>query len=542
MIPTVIQDVLVVCALLLIFAWVVWRRYLAANPLDNIPGPPNHSWLTGNLRQVVHPYGWDFNQLLADRYGSIVKIRTLFGVSKHRMRDPLIVSDPTALHHILVKDDTHRLLFGNGLLSSFGERHRKQRKMLNPLFSISHLTDMAPMFKEVSTTLRDAIAAQVQDRPRDINMLDWFSRTAFDIVGQTGLGYSFDSLKEGLVSPYTKAVKNLIPALVKTAMARQLLPYAIKIGSPKFHRYVAEITPWKAVHEILDSVDMMYKTSVEVFKMKKKALLLGDEAVLQQVGRGKDITSILLKANMAASEEDRLPDDELIAQMTTLVFAAMETTSGALARTFLSLAQHPEAQDRLREELKQAKADKGDLSYDDLVSLPYLDAVCRETLRLYPPATHVTRTARKDILLPFSTPVKGVDGTEMRDVLIPKETGVLISIIAANRSREIWGEDASEWKPERWLKPLPLSVTAAHVPSVYSHIMTFLGGGRACLGFKYAELEMKIVLSVMLESFRFKPSHEIVWTIFFSVPRIKDSKDETSQLPLSVELIDGEGN
>jgi cytochrome P450 len=49
----------------------------------------------------------------------------------------------------------------------------------------------------------------------------------------------------------------------------------------------------------------------------------------------------------------------------------------------LTLAQHPEAQDRLREELKQAKADNDDLSYDDLVNLPYLDAVCRETLRLW---------------------------------------------------------------------------------------------------------------------------------------------------------------
>jgi cytochrome P450 len=61
----------------------------------------------------------------------------------------------------------------------------------------------------------------------------------------------------------------------------------------------------------------------------------------------------------------------------------MDTTSGALSRTLLTLAQHPEAQDRLREELKQVKDDKGDLSYDDLVNLPYLDAVCRETLRLW---------------------------------------------------------------------------------------------------------------------------------------------------------------
>ncbi|KAF9229902.1 hypothetical protein BU15DRAFT_57751, partial [Melanogaster broomeanus] len=103
----------------------------------------------------------------------------------------------------------------------------------------------------------------------------------------------------------------------------------------------------------------------------------------------------------------------------------------------------------------------------------------------------------------------------------------------------VWGEDALEWKPDRWLKPLPLSVTEAHVPGIYSHLMTFLGGGRACIGFRFSQLEMKVVLSVMLESFRFKPSCETVWSMGLSSPRVKDSKDETYQLPLNVELIGG---
>ncbi|KAF9230508.1 cytochrome P450 [Melanogaster broomeanus] len=410
---------------------------------------------------------------------------------------------------------------------------------------------MVPIFQEISITLRHTIAAQVKDGPRDIDMLEWFTRTALELIGQSGLGHSFDSLKGATVNPYSKALKKpsvsgivfasdrpahyrASPALVRLTVPRLLLPYVVKIGSPKFRRYIAEMVPWKELHEVLRMVDIMDKTSIDIFEAKKKALLMGDEVVLQQVGR--------VKANMAASEEDRISDDDLIAQMTTLVFVATDTTSGALSRTLLTLAQHPEAQDRLREELKQAKADKGNLSYDDLVNLPYLDAVCRETLRLYPPATFSVRTARKDILLPFSTPIKGVNGAEMRDIVVPKGTNIFISILAANRNREIWGEDALEWKPDRWLKPLPSSVTEAHIPGIYSHLMTFLGGGRACIGFKFSQLEMKVVLSVLLESFRFKPCHEIVWTMGLSAPRIKDSKDETYQLPLNVELISGEGN
>ncbi|KAF9238637.1 cytochrome P450 [Melanogaster broomeanus] len=368
-------------------------RVFRTEPLDNIPGRPSQSWWAGNLKEVWDPYGWSFHQLLDDRFGSLVKIRGLFGARW------LIISDPKVLHHIVKDQDTweepddfivtNQLVFGNGLFSTLGERHRKQRKMLNPVFSANHLRHMVPTFKEISTTLRDTIAAQVKDGPQDINMLEWFTRIALELVGQSGLGHSFDSLKGAITNPYIKALKSVVPALMRLAAARQLLPYAVKIGPPKFRRYIAEIIPSKDLHELLRVVDIMDKTSIDIFEAKKKALLMGDEAVLKQVGRGKDIMSILLKANMAASEEDRLPDDELIGQMTTL---------------------HPDAQDRVREEFKQAKAEKGDLSYDDIVNLPFLDAVCRETLRLYPPATFALRTARNDILLPFSTPIKGING------------------------------------------------------------------------------------------------------------------------------------
>ncbi|KAF9238638.1 cytochrome P450 [Melanogaster broomeanus] len=528
MVATFLQGVL--GCTLLSFAWVIWRRYFAPNPLDNIPGPLSQSWWAGNLKQVFDPYAWSYHQLLGDRFGSVVRARWL------------IISDTKTLQYIFKDQDTwdetddfittNQLLFGNGLLSSLGERHRKQRRMLNPVFSASHLRHMVPIFREISITLRDTIAAQVKDGPQDINMLEWFTRTALELIGQSGLGHSFDTLKGPIANPYSKALNGLVPAVIRLTPLRQLLPYAIKIGSPKFRRYIAEIIPLKDVRDLLRMVDTMDKTCMDVFEAKKKALLMGDGAVLQQVGRGKDIMSILLKANMAASEEDRLLDDDLIGQMSTLVFTATDTTSGALSRILLTIAQHPEAQDRLREELKQAQAEKGDLSYDDLVNLPYLDAVCRETLRL----------ARNGVLLPFSAPIKGVNGAEMHDIMVPKGTNILISILAVNRNREIWGDDVLEWKPDRWLKPLPLSVTEACIPGVYAPLMTFLGGARACIGFKFSQLEMKVVLSVMLQSFRFRPSREIVWTMGLCAPRIKDSKDERYQLPLNVELIGGRGN
>lgn len=109
---------------------------------------------------------------------------------------------------------------------------------------------------------------------------------------------------------------------------------------------------------------------------------------------------------MSASEDNKLPESELLAQMSyvahftalngshdtnfdladisLLILAAMDTTSSALARILHVLSEHQEAQDRLREEVRAAykASDSGDLDYDTLHELPYLEAVCRETLRL----------------------------------------------------------------------------------------------------------------------------------------------------------------
>ena len=189
----------------------------------------------------------------------------------------------------------------------------------------------------------------------------------------------------------------------------------------------------------------------------------------------------------------------------TLTFAATDTTSGALARILFLLSIHQDVQNKLRQEITEARK-SGDLNYDELVALPYLDAVCRETLRVY--AFHpihycliLTRTetqvsaclsynqnvkslhsllkiryssvnnsTRKDTILPLSTPIIGIDGREMNEILIPNNTNIIISMYAANRNPEIWGPDSYEWKPERWLNPLPEPVTDARIPGVYSHL------------------------------------------------------------------------
>ena len=106
-----------------------------------------------------------------------------------------------------------------------------------------------------------------------------------------------------------------------------------------------------------------------------------------------------VRANVDASADEMLSEEEIVGQVScvlvvlvllpgahafrrTLVFAATDTTSSALSRILHLLAEHPDVQEKLRAEIVEARRERGDLDFDDLFQLPYLEAVCRETLRL----------------------------------------------------------------------------------------------------------------------------------------------------------------
>lgn len=146
--------------------------------------------------------------------------------------------------------------------------------------------------------------------------------------------------------------------------------------------------------------------------------------------------------------------------MRTLLFAAQDTTSSALSRTLQILAVHPEAQARLRQEIRRAKESAESVEsafgdYDDLMRLPFLDAVIRETLRLFPPVSWGWRVARAETSLPLYRPVELAKGPHKGELVtsipIAKNQQVVTGIAAAHRDESVWGKDADEWRPERWL-------------------------------------------------------------------------------------------
>ncbi|KAL6306620.1 cytochrome P450 [Sparassis latifolia] len=487
--------------------------------------------------------GWDFQLDVSQNYGPVVNITGF-------MTSPMLyVYDPKALQSIILQDQdiyeesptfihANQMCFGPSLVATVGDVHRKQRKMLNPAFSIAHMRRVLPIFYKVVGRLHTAINARVNKEATEVDMLAWMGRTALELIGQGGLGYSFDPLVEDATDEYADALKAFLTTSYSFGLIRFAAPYISQFGTPAFRRRLLKVIPSRRVHEMVDIVDTMYRKSTEIFNAKKAALQRGDEtAILQQIGEGRDIMSILLKANMEAkSEEDRLPEEHLLAQMSTFTFAATDTTSNTLARIFELLAEHPDVQERLRNEILR-EYNGAELSYDQLMQLPYLDAVCRETLRVYPPATLLHRQVRNDVILPLSAPIRGRDGKMISEIPIPNGTKLFIGIAGSNLNKALWGEDALEWKPDRWLSPLPSALTDARIPGVYSNLMSFLGGGRACIGFKFSELEMKVVLAVLLPNFTFEPTGKpIVWNIAGVQYPTVGNESTRAEMPLKVGL------
>jgi cytochrome P450 len=175
-------------------------------------------------------------------------------------------------------------------------------------------------------------------------------------------------------------------------------------------------------------------------------------------------------------------DKELVDLALNFLIAGRDTTAQALSWTFYCFAKNPKAQEKAIQEINQVLGDAEMPTYDQVKNLTYVKACFLETLRLYPSVPRNTKMAVEDDVLP--------DGT-----FVPKGTLVGWSSYSMGRNPLIWGSDAEEYRPERWLEmknqPSPFQFPAFHA------------GPRSCLGKNMAELEGTFILACFLKRFKF---------------------------------------
>ncbi|CCM00981.1 uncharacterized protein FIBRA_03029 [Fibroporia radiculosa] len=515
-------------------ASILLAPYLTA--LRDLPGPPSSSWLYGSMKEMKHA---DFAAIHEDwvaKYGKTFKYKEWMNF------DRLYTIDTRALGHILSHSNDFPkqavgLFFlsqvvGSGLLIVGGEQHRRQRRVLNPAFGPAQIRELTSIFVEKAHQLRDVWNADINGdgEPHRVEVLSGLSKMTLDVIGLAGFNYHFDAL-----NPHGQ--KNELNEAF-TVMFRTLSGFNLGLlRILKGYFPLLRLIPDKYTRRIDAAQSVMRRIGMELITEKKAELAKAAETgVKGEHLKSRDLLTLLLKANMSEDVplNQRLSDDEVLAQVPTFLVAGHETTSNATAWCLFALAHSPEVQQRLREELFSLLSENP--SMDELNELPYLDAVIRETMRVHAPVPSTSRIAAQDDVIPLETPVVDVNGQVHNTLKVSKGNIIQIPILVLNRSKELWGEDAHEFKPERWITGIPDS--AKHIPGVWGHMLSFLGGPRACIGYRFSLIEMKALIFSLIRAFEFQPAvpYEAITRKLAIVqrPYVRGEMEKGSQLPLLI--------
>ena len=323
-----------------------------------------------------------------------------------------------------------------------------------PAFAHRHIKDLYPTFWSMSADLArvitdvvrtEAAAASGQEKPTSpsaiVPMSGWLSRALLDIIGVAGMGQNFNALHDPNTELYETYQKIFEPS--RQAKIMGLLGLFIPMQ-------VLRLLPVKRN-------DDMAAAAVSIRAVSRKLIQAKQQKMSQKEARvDKDILSVAL-------ESGGFSEDNLVDQMMTFLAAGHETTASATTWALLALSQHPGTQTRLREEIRanlpSIEDDTTPMSAEVMDRLPYLHAVCNEVLRLHSPVPLTRREAAKD--------------TTILGQFVPKGTDIILAPVAVNTSKELWGEDALEFNPERWMAPGKANSGGA--ASNYS-MLTFLHG------------------------------------------------------------------
>jgi cytochrome P450 len=359
-----------------------------------------------------------------------------------------VICDPTVFGHVFnpsrpypkSKDSVFilDLLAGKGLAVVASEPHHRQRKILNPAFSTAQLRNSQDIFQQCSDKLVNGIKGYLAGTGTSdtINIRAWTSKTTLDIIGLAAFRHDFTSI-DGSNTELEQAIRHLFTASQANPSASELILVDLMRMLPDSALELLRLVPTREFRQIISVRNLANKIAREIIDRHN--------GVQTPEGDG-DILDVLTTARLAG----KIHDDEVEAQLMTFITAASETTGTSVSWLLYELAVHPEHQSIIRAELKQS---------NDYDSLPFLNAAIKESLRMHPNAPSLIRTAPHDDVLPLSGG---------KTLAVPKGQTLICSGYLYNRLSSLWGDDAEEWNPARFLDN-PMSVSLG----VYANLMTF---------------------------------------------------------------------
>ncbi|KAH8824624.1 cytochrome P450 [Flagelloscypha sp. PMI_526] len=470
------------------------RRLRITTPLRG-PNIRYYRYLALNrgLRQSERPHL--LYEKWVSEFGSIVDIPALF-FSKN-----ILVVDPKAVAHFYANDPAiyeqrrvtkvviDGLLGVNNILNAQGDDHKRLRKLLTPAFSIAAIRQLTDVFLNSAYKAKSSWDSIVDGSGGEaiVEVQTWMNDISLDSIGIAGFGHDFKCL-EGestelvdMLSEFNKQSFSVLDMVV--LMGSFLFPQALGLLPTRRNRLLRNFhsTMAKTAQDVLDQT-------------KSETKALGEFSSTE-----KSIIGLLIRAE-AASGHSGMSSKEVMSQMITLLIGGYETTSVTLTWALIELCRNFPIQTQLREEIASMRTNP---TYDELSSLPFLDTIVLETLRLHPPGAEKARIAKKNDILPLSRPYTTSTGEVVDRICIAKGSKITAPIHMINCSKAIWGHDATEFKPSRWTNFKETELGAKEYQG-YRHILTFSDGPRMCLGKNFAVAELKAVLFVLIKNFKFE--------------------------------------
>ena len=353
-----------------------------------------------------------------------------------------------------------RPFLGNGLLTSEGEFHRRQRRIIQPVFHHKSLVTYAKIMINRASHLAGAWSDQ-----QEIDVTAQMAGLTLMIVGEALFGANVEA-ETRKVGELMNAMMNSFPLLMSP-----LAPLFAMFGHPKMRRATeARRELRQLVLRMIEDRNRSYPTVARPYPLDG----------LRRTDQRENLLTLLFAAQDSETGA-RMSDDQLQDEVMTILLAGHETTANALDWTLYLLAQHCVEAEKVHEELWQVLG-TAPPEVEDLERLPALDRVVHESLRLYPPAWAIGRRA--------------IEGHDLGSVRIRRRSLVVLSPWAMHRSKRFF-TDPEEFRPDRWTPAFRASLPKfAFFP--------FGGGPRQCIGEGFAWLELMLVLAHFLRDWRFE--------------------------------------
>ncbi|KAJ3516711.1 hypothetical protein NMY22_g14142 [Coprinellus aureogranulatus] len=525
--PQNLMHVLLSTGLVALTGALTYAAYLVLihprfNPLSRLAGPALKPgfWST-NLAEILSAtISAEVHEIWKGVYGRSFRIR-----GAGPWDDRLLTLDPVSVAYIMKNSTIYEKpwqsrklissLIGCGMLAAEGQMHKRQRRVATPAFSIQNLRALVPLvfrkgdeLKNKWLELAEKQASQCKE-PLRLDVCHWVSRATFDVIGVAGFDYNFNAIQNE-TNELFNAYKDMFEIAISQGNG---LTTAILIYAPWWYK----LFPTR-ISETVDRCQKVIKRIAgNLIQEKKQKIQEGQRSGIPYAG--KDLLSLLLKSNVAVDlpPDQRISDEDILNNVNTFMFAGSDTSSLAVTWTLHLLANHPQIQTKLRDEMisalpglssrdiSQFTEDEIHTVYSTIASLPLLDNVVKESIRLIPPVHSTIRVATKDDEIPTSFPVVLRDGRvdTKRSVSISKGSFVHIAVEGFNKDKEFWGPDAWEFNPDRWDN---LPEAAKQLPGLYSNTLTFSGGPRSCIGQRFSLIEIKSFIYTLITNFVFKPT------------------------------------